>query len=271
MNTDQQDPKIKEFWNQQAREHQTGAAASWADVLVEREIRTLRRYTLPLGRILDAGCANGYSTVPLLLGTNEIVGIDYAEEMIQQANHLKASLPASLQQRLHFQVGDVLTANRLFPPKSFDQIVVKRVIINLDRIELQYEALRSLAVILKDGGQLLLSEASEQGLQRVNAVRKRMRLELMQSPWFNTYLDEEDLARNIRPLFTIERVVNFSSTYYFGSRVVYAWFAKLLKRQPVHGSWLNKAAVMLPALGNFGIQKLFILRKINTTKNLQHG
>jgi len=255
-----QNPKINEFWNKKAKEHKTSAAASWADLLLYKEISAVRSHIMKNGKILDAGCANGFTDVRILRGTNEICGIDYAAEMIKEANALKQELPEGLKKRIRFAVADMLELEKEFKKEEFDQVLAKRAIINIDSVELQEKALKNIHAVLKKGGTLLLSEPSIQGLEGINRIRRKLGIEDIKPPWHNKYLDENKL-KHIKG-FELQKTIDFSSTYFIGSRVFYALLCKIFKKNPEYLSFWNKLFVKLPSMGNFGIQKLFILRKI---------
>ena len=83
-------------------------------------------------------------------------------------------------------------------------------------------------------------------------------------PSFNLYLDEEKVMKEVSSQLTLIELVNFSSTYYIGTRVLKPLLIKALGididvKDP-NMEW-NRWFSQLPAWGDYGTQKLFIFRK----------
>ena len=251
--------KIKKFWDEQAIKYKTGFEASWKDILTFKEIEAIKKEVCCCCLLLDIGCANGFSTFPLLEKANMILGIDYSKEMIKQANKKKK---IGKLDKIDFEVGNILDLDKPRFQNAFDQVVCKRVIINLNNKAEQKKALRQMHSVLIKHGVLLLSEPTIEGLNKINKLRKELGLELMKEPWHNKYISEAWLKKEIKGLFKLEKVVDFSSTYYVMSRVFNAFLNKLYGSEPGHNDMINKMALSLPDSKGFGIQKLFVLRKI---------
>jgi ubiquinone/menaquinone biosynthesis C-methylase UbiE len=256
--------QIREFWTRQAREHGQAAAASWSDRMVmELEIRAISERLSDGDRVLDVGCANGFSTVQFAAQRKaEIRGIDYIPEMIEQARSRLAALPDTLRGSVQFAQGDVTALAE--PSGTFDKVVAIRVIINLCDWDRQLTGLRECARVLKAGGTLLLSEATTQGWQRLNRLRNEWGLPDIPMPAFNRYLDETQVCEALSGDLELIDIVNFASTYYVGTRVL-----KPLLNQALGGvvdvanpnmEW-NRWFSQLPAAGDYGTQKLFVFRK----------
>jgi SAM-dependent methyltransferase len=253
--------KIREYWEEQARKYGTSQAASWADLLVNREIEVLARYLADQPEaVLDVGCANGHTSLELIRRCPiHLVGIDYASTMISYANAARELLQDGYKARVKFVEGDVLKLD--FEDDRFDKVVSKRCITNLDTWELQQRAILEIRRVLRPGGFFLLSEPTVQGLERLNRLRSLFGLEPLQAPWHNLYLDEERLLALIEPHFSLVKVENFSSSYYVISRVIYPLLVGGKKERLRHDAWLNKVGVRMPSVGNFGVQKLFVMAK----------
>src|SRR6185437_4598160 len=101
--------EIRDFWSDQARLHGQAAAASWSDVRVmEMEVREISRYLADGDRVLDVGCANGYSTVQFAAGRDiRIRGVDYIPEMIEQARQRLTGMADRLRGSIEFASGDI--------------------------------------------------------------------------------------------------------------------------------------------------------------------
>jgi hypothetical protein len=65
-------------------------------------------------------------------------------------------------------------------------------------------------------------------------------------------------------MFTVEKIINFSSFYYLASRVINAKISQEQGIEPSYDSEINRVAAMCSSLscfGDFGPLKLFVLRK----------
>ncbi len=149
-------------------------------------------------RVLDVGCANGYSTVQFAAQRRLTVrGLDYIPEMIEQAEERASEMRARLAGDVEFDVGDITALAE--PDAAYDKVVVIRVVINLGDWDAQLRALRECARVLRPGGQLLLSEATVQGWSNLNAMRGEWGLPAIPMPGFNTYLDEDRVVEAPSP------------------------------------------------------------------------
>jgi ubiquinone/menaquinone biosynthesis C-methylase UbiE len=255
--------QIREFWTQQAVEHGDSFAASWSDrPVMEMEVRKLLSYMEDGDRILDVGCANGWSTIQFASQKKVTVrGLDYIPEMIDQAKQRLDMSRAMLTGSAEFEVGNIMQLDE--PDASYDKVVVIRVLINLGTWENQIQGMRECARVLRSGGTFLLSEATRQGWMRLNAFRNEWGLPDIPMPPFNEYLDQDRVIAAV-PELELVSVENFASSYYVGSRVFKPLLAQAL------GSNINVASPemewnrfwsMMPPAGDYGTQKLFVFRK----------
>jgi ubiquinone/menaquinone biosynthesis C-methylase UbiE len=256
--------EIRHFWTQQARDHGQSPAASWSDQMaIEMEIREILNGLADGDRVLDVGCANGYSTVQFASQKRvHIRGLDLTAEMVEQARLRLKGLADKLLGTAEFDIGDITGLNE--PSDAYDKVIVIRVIINLREWEHQLKGLRECARVLKPGGILLLSEATLQGWRRLNGFRQEWGMPDIPMPPFNQYLDQEKVVEAVAPQLELLDISNFSSTYYVGTRVI-----KPLLNSALGGrvdvadpnmEW-NRWCAQLPAWGDYGIQKLFLFRK----------
>src|SRR5215831_4635739 len=100
--------EIHNYWTCQAVEHGQSSAASWSDqMVIELEIREILARLADGDRVLDIGCANGYSTVQFASHKQlSIRGLDYIPEMIEQARARLTKL-TYLGGKVEFDVGDI--------------------------------------------------------------------------------------------------------------------------------------------------------------------
>jgi ubiquinone/menaquinone biosynthesis C-methylase UbiE len=256
--------QIRGFWTQQALAHGQAPSASWSDrMVIDMEVREILKHLAAGERVLDVGCANGYSTLQFAAHLKvQVRGIDYIPEMIEQARRRLLEFPGRLEGTAEFAQGDVLALAE--PEQHYDKVVAVRVIINLVDWPQQLKALQQCARVLKPGGVLLLSEATIQGWERLNRFRREWGLADIPMPAFNQYLDEDKVIAGISADLKLVELINFASTYYVGTRVL-----KPLLSQALSGAgnvadpdmeW-NRWFSQLPACGDYGTQKLFIFRK----------
>ncbi len=253
---------IRDFWTEQAKRHGEDAAASWSDVcVIEMEVREILARLQDGERVLDVGCANGFSSLQFARHKRiNLVGVDYIEGMIRAANSHLDRVRGELAGRVRFEVGDAL--NLRFDDGAFDKVIVIRVIINLgDR---QALGLRECARVVRPGGTLILSEATVQGWRRLNALRVEWGLDPIPVPPFNNYLDEDYVREVLSATCDFEAVSNYASSYYVGTRVLKPLIARVAGRENRVADplcELNRWFSQLPAAGDFGTQKMLIFRK----------
>jgi ubiquinone/menaquinone biosynthesis C-methylase UbiE len=255
--------EIRDFWAEQARAHGESPSASWSDHrVIELEIAAIGARLQPGERVLDVGCANGYSSARYAALGATVVGVDYIPEMVENAESRRRTLPEDVVAKLEFGVGDVMTLD--FADASFDAVVSTRVIINLPSWEEQLQGLHECVRVLRPGGRLLLSEATEQGWRRLNALRGEWGLPDIPMPSFNRYLDQERLLEALSDSVEVEEICDFASTYYVLTRLVkplLAASANAAVDVANPDAEFNRWAGALPAGGDYGTQKLFVLRR----------
>lgn len=256
--------EIREYWTKQAHEHGLEPAASWSDRhAIELEIRQLLPRLADDDQVLDIGCANGYTAVRLAAERAvRVKGIDYLPAMIEQARRRLEELPGRLRGTVEFAVGDARALDE--PDERYDKVVVVRTIINLGEWDAQLGGLHECARVLRPHGTLLLSEPTIQGWRRLNQFRREWQLDDLPMPPFNNYLDEQVVIDSLRDQLELVELVEFSSTYFVGTRVlkpllIRALGLKLDVADP-DMEW-NRWFSQLPAVGDYGTQKLFVLRK----------
>lgn len=252
------------FWTKQAETHQQSSDASWPDrCMIALEIEELLRHVSDGQRVLDVGCANGFSTLHVASRRRvEIVGLDYIPEMIEQARARLDVERGSLMGTVSFDVGDIRSLR--VPSDEFDRVIVTRVLINLATWGDQRIALDEALRVVKPGGMLLLSEATLQGWERLNAFRHEWGLADIPMPAFNQYLDQDAVTGAASASADLVGIVHFASTYYVGTRVIKPLLIEALRRtidvaDPAM-EW-NRWFATLPAAGDYGVQRLFLFRK----------
>jgi ubiquinone/menaquinone biosynthesis C-methylase UbiE len=257
--------EVYEYWTRQAHEHGRSPSASWSDHrVIEMEIHEIAKHLTDGDKVLDVGCANGYSSIQFAcVHRIQLRGLDYVPEMIEQARARIGTMQDNLAGSVEFDVGDITQLKE--PLNSYDKVIVVRVLINLGTWERQLLGLRECIRVLKPGGLLLLSEATLQGWRRLNALREEWGMEEIPMPSFNQYLDEEKVIAAAASEAKVLEISNFASTYYVGTRVLKPLLAQAT-HAPVsvadpNAEW-NRWFSQLPPAGDYGTQKLFVFRKL---------
>jgi SAM-dependent methyltransferase len=256
--------RIRAFWTQQAIEHRESPAASWSDhPVIDMEIREIVKRLSDGDRVLDIGCANGYSTLQFASHKKvNVRGVDYVPEMIEAACGRLSQVQDELLGTVDFAVEDITNLGE--SAEDYDKVVVIRVIINLGTWNRQMLGLRESARVLKKGGILLLSEATLQGWHRLNSFRAEWGMPPIPVPPFNQYLDQERVVEAVSTELELCEVLNFASTYFVGTRVLKPLLIQALGidmdvADP--GMEWNRWFAQLPPAGDYGTQKLFVFRK----------
>lgn len=257
--------EVFEFWTSQARAHGQSPSASWSDhFVIEMEVQAIAKHLADGDKVLDVGCANGYSSVELACARRiQLRGLDYIPEMIEQARIRLSTMQGKLAGSVEFEVGDITQLKE--PANFYDKVVVVRVLINLGTWERQLGGLRECVRVLKPGGLLLISEATMQGWRRLNALRREWGMEDIPMPSFNQYVDQDKVTAALTGDADLVELSNFASTYYVGTRVLKPLLAQAT-HAPVsvadpNAEW-NRWFSQLPAAGDYGTQKLFVFRKL---------
>jgi len=256
--------EIRAYWEAQAALHADRPDASWSDVRVlELEVAAIAQRLADGARVLDVGCANGWSTLRLAAQRDvSIRGLDYVPAMVEAA---RASHERSQPERpVEFDIGNMLALDEA--DESYDAVVSIRVVINLGSWEHQLRGLSECVRVLRPGGVFLLSEATLQGWERLNRLRREWGLDDIPMPGFNTYLDVNQVIDALADRCDLEELVDFASTYYVGTRVLKPLLARATGA-PVDvadplSEW-NRWFASLPPAGDYGTQKLFVFRKRN--------
>jgi SAM-dependent methyltransferase len=255
--------EIRQFWSEQARAHGESPCASWSDHrVIELEIGAIGAHLRAGDRVLDAGCANGYSSARYAALGVHVVGVDYIPEMVENAESRRQALPRDVAARLEFRVGDIKSLD--FEDASFDAVVSTRVIINLPSWDEQLRGLRECVRVLRPGGLFLLSEATEQGWRRLNALRREWGLADIPMPSFNLYLDQGRVLDALAGEVEVEAIGDFASSYYVATRLLkplLAARAEVAVDVADPDAEFNRWAAMLSPAGDYGTQKLFVLRR----------
>lgn len=250
--------EVKEYWSQRAV--QSSQAATTNDIYLRRLeaatlITQLNAFALKEGaRILDIGCGDGETTAAIArtFPSGKFHGIDFSAEMIELAK-TKAD-----GERITFSTGDVRSLREHFQSGSFDVIITNRCLINLLNKDKQYEALEQISACLCRGGYFIGTENFIGGQTAMNDLRQSLGLKEIPIRWHNLYFDEREFLDRAGRVFERVELINFSSTYYLVTRVVYSALCKVEGTEPAYDHPIYGIATSLPPSGDFSPIKLIV-------------
>jgi ubiquinone/menaquinone biosynthesis C-methylase UbiE len=257
------DKKLK-FWNERAALSDTAGSNDF--IGKDFEMDAILKHIKDGMNILDIGCGSGTAAFEFASKFDiDITGFDFSPQMIDQANKdmKEKGFDSS---KMRFFVEDIkgILDSENIKDKKFDLIITERVIINLDSWDEQEKAIKDIMNFVTDDGAYLMCENLQEGLDNLNKLRSQLKLETINQPWHNRYLKNEEI-NNIEDIL-IEDVVDFSSTYYFFSRIINAAISQQNNTQPSYDSPINQLSfqikdyVDLSAL-NIGQSRLWVFKK----------
>jgi hypothetical protein len=130
----------------------------------------------------------------------------------------------------------------------------------LETGEEQFRALREITRHLTEGGFYIGTENFIGGQENLNAMRRAVKLEGIPVRWHNLYFDEAEFISRTAEMFSEVNIVNFSSTYYLITRVVYSALCKMQDVAPDYDHPIHTIAADMPAIGDFSPIKLIKAR-----------
>ena len=263
MKTKNSEKKVLEFWNEQAQKFKDSQLATAPDTYYrELEIRSILAYLKDGVSVLDVGCGNGYSTFEFArqLPRAKFTGVDYSAAMVAYARKALAKQGEKVRARMSFSEANALSLSSApeLQGRKFDLIVSERCLINLGNWKEQQQALFEMKKLLKKGGRIILTENTQEGLARLNTLRKQFGLQVIKVRWHNYYMPEKKLIEFAKKHFRLEEIENCGNLYYILSRVVYAKLVALEGKEPDYLHPINKMASELPTLGTYSYSPNFI-------------
>lgn len=260
--------KIRKYWDDRAKAANLNPNATTDDVYLRiLEIRTfveaIKKINKKKLKVLDLGCGDGYTTIGIAskILDAEFIGVDYSANMISNANERLLKESAKIKKRMKFVVADATNIPEYFTKEEFDVVVSSRCLINLKSSKQQYKSIADIAGILKKGGSYISAENFEEGNRELNKLRKQMGLNEIPVRWHNLFFKEKTYLQKTKTLFNKVELYNFSSSYYYATRVIYSKFCQLKNVTPDYHHEIHKLAIDLPAQGNFSPIKLVIHKK----------
>jgi len=232
-------PDIVAYWNSRSG---LGDMAGTRDLVAKQlEMQTLAE-CFPVDStesVIDMGCGNGMTSLYLRAARPgiRIHGVDNSNGMIQHAISL------ALNKGVPYEYGSVMDYR---PKEPVDCVYTERTLVNLPDWDAQKAAIMNILQMLKPGGTYLMMENSQDGVEELNDMRGKLGLAPMVPPWHNRYLRDVEIDSIATNEFGyLDQVINYSSNYYFLSRVVNAWLAKQAGQEPAYDAPINKLALVM--------------------------
>lgn len=242
-----------EFWSQRAALFGADPRANTNDVWL-REVEIAFVHSLlqegAYRRVLDFGCANGYSTLRLakLHPGTDFIGIDINPDMIDVANKSAAELGIG---NARFECRSVVED----PGEGGEDFVFAiRVFQNIESEALQRQVFDAVAARLARGGRLLTVESYLDRYIQLNEDRVAMRLPPLPIHKHLTLLTPAFDAHAASRLTPVS-VSSLSSTYYIVTRLLYSSLAKETGEPIDYNHPIHRIAASLPQVGDYGPQR----------------
>jgi ubiquinone/menaquinone biosynthesis C-methylase UbiE len=260
--------KIQEYWNERASEAKGSPNATTNDIFLRQlegaaVVGKLQSHQLPKGAtVLDIGCGDGRTTLELAKYFRDIHfhGVDFSSSMIAAALSNLSADP-ELRGRVKFSSGDARNLKDAVGSVRYNAVVTNRCLINIPVKEGQYLALRQIADHLVDGGIFVGSENFNGGQRELNRLRLSVNLPEIPIRWHNLYFDEQVFLDECKNLFASAVLENFSSSYYYATRIIYSALCKIEDAQLDYGHPIHRVALQLPPFGDFSPIKLIVAVK----------
>lgn len=260
--------RIRQYWDKRAGEATGALNATTQDIWLRRLevavlIQTLEGLVLPKdAMIADMGCGDGNTLLELAqyFPDFRLLGFDYAPQMIEAAQARLSALGA-LSGRVRFTVGDVTDPVASTGKGVLDVALTDRCLINLENSSGQYAALGRIAECLRPGGMYLAIENFHEGQNAMNAARAALGLEAIPIRWHNHFFHEAEFRAEAARHFASITFQEFSSAYYYATRVVYSAMCKMQGVAPDYDHPIHQLSVRLPQMGGYSPVRLVLLRK----------
>lgn len=258
---------IKEYWEQRAQENAGSTQATTNDIyLRELEMsaiaKAIESLNLPArSTVLDVGCGDGYTTLKVAEVFPELrfVGIDYSQKMILNAERRLAGKSSDVSARVKFRVGDATGLAAACGEQTFDLAMTDRCLINLPSFETQRKAIAEIAKHVRPGGHYLAIENFLEGQNAMNEMRRSIGLPEIPIRWHNLFFREAEFIEAVVPFFENITFNEFSSSYYFATRVVYSGMCQMRGMTPDYTHEIHKLAVNLPPAGLFSPIRMVLM------------
>jgi len=192
--------------------------------------------------ILELGCGNGLILKRLIKEKKikNYLGTDFVNELI------KICIKKYKSKKINFKTLDMTLINNKTFKEKYDYIITKRAIQNILSYPLQLKIIDNAGFFLKKRGTMILVESSINAQNNINILRKKLNLSKILPPFHNLFFNDNKIKKYNFKNIKLVRIENFSSGFYFVSRIIYALYAKIfLKKNPIYNHPLNIIASMI--------------------------
>jgi len=244
---------VKDFWNKEAAEWGNNPQVTIRDHYFRLlELDTICQLIRGRSKVLDIGCGTGFSTLFYSQEVGEIIGADYAQNMVTWARrflddpayfrdimqHYAPNGAPRLRGNIRFEQANILDLP--YPSAAFDAAVVERVLINLPERDLQDRGVQQLARVLRPSGLCALAEVTRQGHETVDRLRRMFALPIIEKYWHNLYVDENHFDATAGATgFEIVDIRRFE-TFHFLTKIMHPLL--VAPAEPEFLAGFNKAA-----------------------------
>jgi len=262
---------IRKYWEERASNSSAGRSSTTDDIYlreveISATIRILKEQIPPGSvRLLDAGCGDGYSTLRIAQSFSGItfLGIDSSAGMVRLARKSLESQP-EIATRGSFVLGDVMDLAQVCKEAPFDVVLSDRCLINLESIERQRDAIAQIAQYARPGAVYIAIENFVEGHDNMNAARRSLGLPPIPVRWHNRYFHEREFIDAVARFFEDITFTDFSSSYYFATRVIYSAMCQMRGEAPDYHHEIHRLAIHLPWVGKFSPIRMAVMRRSRT-------
>ena len=267
---------IKLYWEERAENSNGKLNVTTDDVYFrELEINTLDNFIAQHFangnkiKILDLGCGDGHMALSIAKRKPNVYiqGFDFATNMIAIANAKLAKLAKlanehEIKNRIKFKVGNILELSTLLEKHNYyDLIITSRTLINLQNKIDQYETIKNIHTLLNTNGYFIGFENFIENHELLNQVRQTIGLTPIAIRWHNRYFVEQEFIEYTSKLYTEVEIIDFASSYFFATRVIYSLFCKAENKTPDYNHLIHQQSINLPNMGKFCPVRFVVLKK----------
>ena len=193
--------------------------------------------------ILEIGSGDGIFVKKLLKykKIKKYHGIDFVKELVNKSNKNYEKFS-----NISFSTKDISLIDKKSFNIKFDYIISKRVIQNVLDQNLQIKIIDNLGFHLKKNGLIILVECSNDARKNINYIKKKYNLPKIPVSFHNIFLNDSKIKKYKFKKLKLLKIDNFSSNFYFITRVVYALYSKnFLKKKVNYKNYLQDIGLMI--------------------------